>query len=1002
MLEKRNVVPIDLARHPRADQWADHLRHRYSTDWILYSLEYGQPYEISNWQTPPPAKKKRASIPHNLQPIDEVMINAPEKEPEPPNRGKDRPLPIREVKNVVRVWEHNRKVYPGWLFIPTTKYYLFEQSTREWEQAILEVIPELSPLEKLSAMRELVWRREILLFPLSKQVEEVAESILEEIDCQARKIGGKEEKSAQWPQIREAWREIALSLLTADRQGFDRDTFNRRLLDLAPFLEDHPDVAQRVQQEKCLWALYASDYTELNKLLKEWCHEGCDPMWMTRKAAIWAEMGSSGEAMRLLNRSLSIIRRRPHGGNTLGSPSREGWTLWMALAFEHGFRPSTDEELKAPPAFKRWKELHTLQCDAFEQKLDLLHSMKGEPEKKDFPSFDLGVCRRLTIHSQKTEYDRLVSAYRAIRLCEVAGLPPFLEHWVVGSDILAFAADILVKTEYPVASRLALRLVNNENDPVFNRVWSRSRIAAMQLEEANKLDDLVTNVISYALPRVAHEDTSYEIWYTRLQFAIEALSRLVLRLTPERAEEILNQGLKYYRMEGISKKIWFSKPISNLLQRAWESLPISHRVNVPLDILSAPISGLDGFEIPNNLIDPGDLLLDCGKDHAPARDSETEDRWTEIIHLVLRGLRKGGEARKRAAARLIPLVMWERLTTSERDLLAKALWQKNETDADNLPSGTGIQDWVFLLMPEPEPGLAERSFRRKFLDSQAIKGERNLNQFLWQVGNAIASLKNHHRPLKITDEERKSLATAVGSWTGLPVPSGDEPQPLFARQFGLREGIIGLQHILPEINLSSPDSEALFIKTKALNETDTPGFRLFSGIAMFLPDRIEEIVVLMRMGLSSEGAATAEEALIGLQIWHIGASEETSQIPPLPNDLLQEVGVMIATRRKRVLNQALQAAQRVFSCGTAEQRDLIAKMTLHGLSYLIEELRYDRDHDPELDIPLLRWRCVRLALEMAKSGYSSDEAIKRWVEVPKNDPLPEVRHVESATSVWTR
>ena len=43
MLEDRGVVPIDLARHPRAHKWPEHLRHKYATEWVLSTLERGQP-----------------------------------------------------------------------------------------------------------------------------------------------------------------------------------------------------------------------------------------------------------------------------------------------------------------------------------------------------------------------------------------------------------------------------------------------------------------------------------------------------------------------------------------------------------------------------------------------------------------------------------------------------------------------------------------------------------------------------------------------------------------------------------------------------------------------------------------------------------------------------------------------------------------------------------------------------------------------------------------------
>jgi hypothetical protein len=42
MLEARNVVPIDLASHPRAVSWPEHLRHQYAAEWLLHSLERAQ------------------------------------------------------------------------------------------------------------------------------------------------------------------------------------------------------------------------------------------------------------------------------------------------------------------------------------------------------------------------------------------------------------------------------------------------------------------------------------------------------------------------------------------------------------------------------------------------------------------------------------------------------------------------------------------------------------------------------------------------------------------------------------------------------------------------------------------------------------------------------------------------------------------------------------------------------------------------------------------------
>ena len=84
MLEERNVVPIDLARHPNANNWPANIstRHEYSTRWLLHTLENGEPYKTTEW--PSSASPQRYAVPDYLQPVDEPTTTWPEKEPSPP------------------------------------------------------------------------------------------------------------------------------------------------------------------------------------------------------------------------------------------------------------------------------------------------------------------------------------------------------------------------------------------------------------------------------------------------------------------------------------------------------------------------------------------------------------------------------------------------------------------------------------------------------------------------------------------------------------------------------------------------------------------------------------------------------------------------------------------------------------------------------------------------------------------------------------------------------
>ena len=80
------------------------------------------------------------------------------------------------------------------------------------------------------------------------------------------------------------------------------------------------------------------------------------------------------------------------------------------------------------------------------------------------------------------------------------------------------------------------------------RVLSRTRVATLSTNSAGALAEICNSIIEYALLRIVGTDArGYRpiFWLERMRVAMEALSRLVLRLEPERVETILNKALEY-------------------------------------------------------------------------------------------------------------------------------------------------------------------------------------------------------------------------------------------------------------------------------------------------------------------------------------------------------------------------------------------------------------------------------------------------------------------------
>ena len=996
MLEDRNIVPIDLARHPKAGKWPEHQRHQYATEWILHSLERGRPYEVSEW--PSRSDRRLSPIPEELQPVKEIVPDEPKEEPSFRNESSNL---SEQVKECLETWAHNRRIYPGWLVVPTSTQYLMSWHTGQWESPILSELPGFTPLERLKAIRELVWRREVMLELVSNELENFAQEVLEEINCQVRTVKGIADTSIDWPNVREAWRTVALALVTVARFRFDEDVFEKRIAALSPFRDDHPDVTQRIHHERCLWAIYSLDFEKLEDLLKDWQTENCDPVWMLRKAAILVEMNRTEDASGLLNHALSSIREIPRDECSVAGPSREGWALWMALAFELERENPVQNRIDALPAFRRrGRELASLKCDAFVEKHNYAQEIKGNSNKKEKLPFDLGHRYGPSFRITNEERDRQVAAYRAIRLSEVAGLPPSANDLVLASGILDLAADKLFMVDPEMAVLLSLRFSHSGEDLTLTRVLSRTQVASMPGDSVRRLVQACNNAIEYALPRIAGGRQHAIFWIERLRVALEALSRLVLRSDPEIAEAVFNKALEYYRNDHVVDDWWLEEPIRHILKRSWETLSKDRQTSRVLDLLSAPIVGMNGFTASSERYpEPGELIRD--ELSLPTRTPDNENRWQEIVSLLIRGLNTGGEARKRASIRIIEIAIKGRLSDTETSQVAQALWSSDHTEPNDLPGVTNLYEWVFLLLPQPQPGLAEQRFRHKWIDIDKFpqRNGADLNELLWQIGSAIYGLNVYQQSLTLSDREQNYLAGLVGQWAESP--------PVRKTRFStnhkdidrVRRAISGLRSILLEVLIPEATATKLYEKIQNLKGSDTPGLELIAGIVRALPYRFGEIALLTRTELASDNSASAEKAAWGLHFWLKAASDSTPELRPPPEDLVREIAIIIATRRKTVLFEALQIAKWVFAEGSEAQREVISQLTIQGLGYLIEELRYDRkyDQDEDFDVPLLRWGCIHLALAMAEHGYDNDPTVARWLEISKEDPLPEVRHAKHPT-----
>ena len=1005
-LMKCNVVPIDLARHPNAGNWPEPLCHSYALKWILLSLELARPYSVEAW--PRHLAQTHPSVPAELRPVDSVVARRPEEELWEEAVAKPKqPANLNSIRRVLLNWRHNRRCFPSWLVLPYQAAEEMRANTDHWESLILASLPNLTDgAERLDALSELVWRREAQLDPLLDDIEVAVVGILAEVDCQRRLIGGVELKDLDWQRVRRQWRTLAAALLTVSRFNFDCTEFKHRIDLLKPFMAEDDHVRERVWHERCLWALNHQDFAQLKELVGEWQPRSSDPAWILRKAALLSELGANKESRKLALDVLESVRSWPNDSSSLTGVSREAWALWLAHA-NHNDTENTVSRLGELEA--RLRMLGQYRCDPRTEFRAHEMAVVGKHHDEEIKPFDLGITHATRWNFSDMAQRRALASLRAIRFVEVVGSPS-----VISGGLLHRAAEALLPFKPELASRLTLLCGRGSADRRYSKTLSRCRIAFMPSELAGSLARSQRRTLDIALEelgRVGGVNHGRWVWTHRLEGAMEALSRLVLRLKPDEAESVFRLACSLYCDPRIGSNVPIVFPLANLLRRSWEALPTSLKARNALDLLRLPIIGVDGFTVERELRfqDPGSIMdsalvwLVCP---VPERSEANESVWVEVVRLVTKGLQSGGTARKTGCvAASSPWAMAEVLRLRRERQLAGALWDFGSR-SNGLPRETNLEASVFLTLPEPEHGLAKRQLRAGWIRSTSWENKPSevLEEILGSAGAALERVRECRCEINFTTEEMASLNKAFERWAFIG-PSRFSPLDLH-KILPWRRNVRKMATLLLELEPSSGVAQALFERVRKLGTGKMPAFELTPGIVKGdtgLVDSAARLLKIAVAGTTAEQRIQAKSASEGLHRWLRASAQDESCLPAPPADLVFEIGVIIATHRWCSLSHSLMIAEWVFESGTVEHREMLRQPVLSGLGFLRQVLvfrentaahpfveRPEVDED-DVDVPRLRWHCVRLAAAMDSAGIADEAVVTGWLDDAETDPLPEMR-----------
>ena len=779
-LEQDGVVPIDLAGHTKHKEWRRYgMQHRFAMEWLLTTLELGEPYPSEEW--PKPLPQPRSKAPPYLMPVDPEIWRAP-RTPSPLPDDEDSELLDETVDKLVADWQHTRELYPGWLVLPEQLRTGLHPAglddvysdllDAKKEDRIVKTTAHRAPADRIRILHEVIWRRETRLEPLGPELalastKALADVLTSPADTEFHKLD------------RHAASTIAQSLVTDARLQFDREKFDEAIRVATEFAQHDSNTLHNLEYEKCLWALYQNDIDGLSETLDAWQIDTGDPYWSVRKASLMFESGQPTKLVLPLIRSAVTALRQSRGYSLdISVLARESWAAYLARRLE---KQSWTDADGSDPHRARARDLARFNCDPPAEIRALINAVQWQEETEKGPGFELGEGPRprglveFTQNTPSPGWYRARVAYRIVRLLEVAGMPTLTDRWPPTKLMLSKASEALHwNGKYEFALRLMLRIASDSGDELIRKLLSRPNVAVLPNAMVESLAHQCEQTIDYYTRRGLHYrgPPATISPNERLRVAVESLARLSVRSNPERATAILRKALSIYGNPLFYMDVRFRQTIRHLLSCSWQAVPDQDKPNLTLELLSAPIIGVDGYTPESyGFIDPGELI--DGNDEAiPIRNDQNDRQWATTVSFLFRALACSKEARTRAMMRIVQFALEGRLNAEEETNLATAIWTADNVEDEGLPGESKLKHWVYLCLPEPEPGHAEKWFRSKWMSTGALDklNDESLDNMLFQIGDAIDQSRLQGFSFELSTKDIEHLHRVLLRWATTPPP----------------------------------------------------------------------------------------------------------------------------------------------------------------------------------------------------------------------------------------
>jgi hypothetical protein len=933
-----------------------------------------------------------------------------------------------KVSDECKAWEHNRKLYPGWLIAPPQNRDRVWLTTVGWVNKIQQQLPKMDLPDQIIVLRELNWRLERCLIPIWRELAVQMEQTLNAVNPFPRVLTNNAPltqhpdnlKKLNWPNIQAAWAELSHALLRFYRENLNRQEFDRCLARTKQLEPEFPILHSKLMYQRCLYAVSEMDYRTARAILGEWQSSEADPFDLVRRASIYGEIGDLDRAAELANEGLSQIRYRTRTEiDDFTMLSREGWAMLLLRTIRNATENGEHDEYD----FRgRWEKLAEYRCnpnhdiELFRARLDQPRPSPPEHIVKT-SEFDPGKVSR-TLSFGPTLWQRLLPARQVVRMIEDAALPPRCGNWLLSMDLMRKSAEWQADYDLKAATAICLRLTDLKT---VQNILTRLRVARLSGEDLHYMFELAATTIQANLHASAlaspERGMSAE---DRIAVAFELLSRLAIRVDDDTLDKMLAIAIAAYKSQQVRTSRKLAEALAKLFDRVLELMKPARLMLSLKAIFSLPILGAGEVDpsfqqdFPEPVISlPGDL-----RNFSPKRE-EDNLAWTSIIRNLLGTAEADlGSERERAIIRLAALYEYRMMTPEEVRAFADALW-KYRDGVTGLPRLRAFRNFVFLSLPEPDAGTARRILHDYYLERKITplrtrtvgsdgKTSETFGMFV-DSGEDIRGIlaasmavpptrPGDERLINWTKNEAAQLFEKINEWwifEGKELAESKD-KVFVGEQVEDRLRVIAdliRNVILPRCEPGDALTSAVRAFTKDITAHSTSAALILPYLVRFFPEDRDDIAKYLERAVVSANKAEAEYAIAAVWLWSVRKDSDADSVP---QSLVHELGQIIRDRRVPALGDALRFGAKIIADAPERIDAEFIETSLIGLDFLLEETSY-RDPAsaapvPDSAIPEFRSHAAQFARALADSGRTNEPIVQQWLAIIESDPLPEVRN----------